>query len=111
MEIVHRTGQMLGSFEFAFCERLVNDHLRRDVCEFTALPRFHLLAHGARSCVASGPAAVGTVALNVPSGFRLTFNPLCAESSTAVSGYPVGSRSLPRTPGLAMLSFVASLEA
>jgi hypothetical protein len=32
-------------FQFAFDERLADDHLGSNVCQFTPLPGFHLLLH------------------------------------------------------------------
>jgi hypothetical protein len=36
---------VLGSFEFAFDERLVDDHLGSNIRQFAPLPGFHLLSH------------------------------------------------------------------
>jgi hypothetical protein len=44
--VVNRAGQTLRGLEFAFHERLVDDHLRRDISKFTPLPRLHLFPHG-----------------------------------------------------------------
>jgi hypothetical protein len=46
MEVVHGPGKMLGSLQLALHERLVDNHLRSDVREFTTLPRLHLFLHG-----------------------------------------------------------------
>ena len=46
VQIMHRPGQMFGSFQFALDERFVDDHLRGDIGEFASLPRFDLLTHG-----------------------------------------------------------------
>ena len=43
---MHGSGKMLRSFQFALDESLVDDHLRRDIGEFTFLPLLYLLAHG-----------------------------------------------------------------
>jgi hypothetical protein len=37
--------KVLGSFQFAFDERLVDNDLGGDVRQFASLPGFHLLAH------------------------------------------------------------------
>jgi hypothetical protein len=39
------SGEMFRSFESALDECLVDDHLGREVSQFTLLPRLHLLAH------------------------------------------------------------------
>src|SRR5207302_10939524 len=46
VEIMNCTGQMLRSLQLALDERLVDDHLRRDVGQFTPLPSLHLLSDG-----------------------------------------------------------------
>jgi hypothetical protein len=46
VQVMHGAGKVLGSFEFAFDECLIDDHLRRDIGEFASLPRFDLLTHG-----------------------------------------------------------------
>ncbi len=38
-------ARCLGASKFALDERLVDDHLRGDVCQFASLPGFHLLSH------------------------------------------------------------------
>lgn len=38
-------GEMFGSFEFAFYERLVDDHFGGYIGKFSSLPSFYLLAH------------------------------------------------------------------
>jgi len=43
---MHAVGQVLWGFQPALDERLVDDHLRSDVRQFTSLPGFHLLSHG-----------------------------------------------------------------
>jgi hypothetical protein len=43
---VYSPRQVFGYFEFAFDERLVDDHFRGDIREFTSLPRLDPLAHG-----------------------------------------------------------------
>ena len=45
IRIMHRAGKVLGSFQFAFDERLLDNDLGGDVRQFASLPRFHLLAH------------------------------------------------------------------
>ena len=45
IEVMHATGEMLWSFESALDERLVDDHLGRDIRQFTSLPGLHLLSH------------------------------------------------------------------
>jgi hypothetical protein len=57
---VHGTGKVFGSFELTLNERLVDDHLRGDVGQFTPLPDLYLLScfpafASARSSAASGP--------------------------------------------------------
>ena len=42
---MHRAGQMFGSFQPAFDERFLDNHLRRDIGEFASLPGFHLPSH------------------------------------------------------------------
>ena len=42
---MHVAGKMFRSLQFAFNERLVDDHLSSDVRQLTSLPRFHLLSH------------------------------------------------------------------
>ena len=42
---MHGARQMLGSFQPAFHERLVDDYFRGDVREFAPLPRLYLLSH------------------------------------------------------------------
>ena len=42
---MHAASEVFGSFEFALDKRLVDDHLRGNVGEFTSLPGFHLLSH------------------------------------------------------------------
>jgi hypothetical protein len=39
-------GKVLGSFQSALDEHLVDYHLRGDVREFTSLPHLHLYSHG-----------------------------------------------------------------
>ena len=46
VEVVHAAGTMLGNFQSALDESLVDDHLCCDVRQFTPLPGFHLLSHG-----------------------------------------------------------------
>lgn len=43
---MHGPGKVLWGFELAFHEDLVDDHLRRDICQFASLPSFHLFSHG-----------------------------------------------------------------
>src|SRR5216684_1070313 len=43
---MHRTSHVFRSFQFAFDERLVDNHLGRHVGEFTPFPGLHLLSHG-----------------------------------------------------------------
>jgi hypothetical protein len=38
IQIVHGTGEMLRSLQFGLDKRLVDDHLSRDVRQFTFLP-------------------------------------------------------------------------
>src|SRR5437660_8927570 len=45
VQVMHGTGKVFGSFEFALDERFVDDHLGRDVRQFTSLPGFDLLSH------------------------------------------------------------------
>jgi hypothetical protein len=45
IQIMHRAGKVLGSFQFAFDERLVDNDLGGDVRQFASLPGFPLLAH------------------------------------------------------------------
>ena len=45
VQIVHGAGKVFGSFRLALNKRLVDDHLGRDVREFTSLPSFDLLSH------------------------------------------------------------------
>jgi len=42
---MHGAGEVFWSFKLAFHKRLVDDHLGRDVREFTPLSRLHLLSH------------------------------------------------------------------
>jgi hypothetical protein len=42
---MHGSGEVLGGFQSALDECLVDDNFRRDVGEFAFLPRFHLLSH------------------------------------------------------------------
>jgi len=42
---VDGAGKMSRSFQLALDESLVDDHLGRDVRQFTSLPGFHLLSH------------------------------------------------------------------
>jgi hypothetical protein len=42
---MHGPGKVLGSFQFALDRRLVDDHLGRDVSQFTSLVGFDLLSH------------------------------------------------------------------
>ena len=42
---MHSASKVLGSFQFALNERLVNDDLGCDVRQFTSLPSFDLLSH------------------------------------------------------------------
>ena len=44
-EFVNRARQVFRCFQFAFNERLVDDHLRGDISKFTPLPDLHLLSH------------------------------------------------------------------
>ena len=46
VEIMHGASKVLGRFEFALHERLIDHHLRSDIREFTPLPCFDLHAHG-----------------------------------------------------------------
>jgi len=48
VQIVHGAGKVLGSFESALDECLVDDHLGGDVRQLTFLPGFHLLSHGVK---------------------------------------------------------------
>jgi hypothetical protein len=41
----HGASEVLGCFELALHERLVDHHLRRDVGKFTTLPGLHLPSH------------------------------------------------------------------
>jgi hypothetical protein len=43
VKVMNNPGKVFGSFESALDERLVDDHLRRDVRQFISLPGFHLL--------------------------------------------------------------------
>jgi len=45
---MHPPSEVPRDFEFAFDKRLVDDHLRRDVAQFHALPRLHLFLHGTK---------------------------------------------------------------
>jgi len=42
---MHRARKVFGSFKLPFHERLVDDHLGRDVRQFASLPHVHLLPH------------------------------------------------------------------
>jgi hypothetical protein len=42
---MHGAGKVLGCFEFALDERLLDDHFHTDIRQFTSLPRFHLRSH------------------------------------------------------------------
>ena len=42
---MNAAGEVFGSFQSALDECLVDNHFGSDVCEFTSLPRFHLLLH------------------------------------------------------------------
>jgi hypothetical protein len=44
VKVMNSASKVLGSFEPALHKPLVNDHLRRDVGEFTSLPSLHLLS-------------------------------------------------------------------
>src|SRR5580692_708201 len=46
VEVMDTAGEVFGSVQFALHECLVDDHLCRDVRQFTPLPCFHLLSHG-----------------------------------------------------------------
>ncbi len=43
---MHGPGKMFRSFEVALHKGLVDNNFRRDICQLTSLPRFHLLSHG-----------------------------------------------------------------
>ena len=45
VEVVHAASKVLGNFQSALDERLVDDHLCGDVREFTSLPGLDLLSH------------------------------------------------------------------
>src|SRR5271155_1526544 len=45
VQVMHSASEVFGSFQFAFHESLVDDHLRGDIRQFTSLPGFHLLSH------------------------------------------------------------------
>jgi len=45
IEVMHATSKVLGSFESALDECLVDDHLAGNVCQFIFLPGFHLFSH------------------------------------------------------------------
>jgi hypothetical protein len=45
VQVLDSVGNMFRNFQFAFDECLVDDHLRRDIRQFTSLPRFDLLSH------------------------------------------------------------------
>src|SRR5262249_1865093 len=45
VEVVHSTGKMLGSLQFALHERLVDGHLSSDIRQLTSLPGLHLFPH------------------------------------------------------------------
>jgi hypothetical protein len=42
---VNRTGEVFGSFQLGFDERLINDHLCGDIGQFASLPDFYLSPH------------------------------------------------------------------
>jgi hypothetical protein len=44
VEVMHAAGEVFGGFQFALDERLLDDHLRRDVGQFAPLPSLHLLS-------------------------------------------------------------------
>jgi len=46
VEVVHAASKVLGNFQSALDERLVDDHLGSDVRQFASLPGLHLLSHG-----------------------------------------------------------------
>ncbi len=43
---MHRASKVFRGFEFALDERLVDHYFRRDIRQFTSLPRFHLSSDG-----------------------------------------------------------------
>jgi hypothetical protein len=45
VKIMHRAGKMFGGFQPALDESFVDDHLRRDIRQFTSLPGLHLFSH------------------------------------------------------------------
>jgi hypothetical protein len=46
VQIVHRASKVLGSFELALNERLVDDNLGSDIRQLSSLPGLHLFLHG-----------------------------------------------------------------
>src|SRR5579871_1829804 len=43
--VQHRSNERHSPAQYLVCERHVDDHLSRDIRQFTSLPRFYLLSH------------------------------------------------------------------
>ena len=46
VQVMHAAGKVFRSFESTLDQYLIDDHLGRDIRQFTSLPRLHLLSHG-----------------------------------------------------------------
>jgi hypothetical protein len=62
VQVMHRTSQVFWSFQFAFDERRVDNHLGRHVSEYTCLPRLRI---GSKFlCIRSTPTEIQSISEN-----------------------------------------------